>query len=578
MTSRYPWVARAFGDNAVTIWSWLLTLPFAVTVMAGYEFLRIGQPAPLAFVVALLVHVLLGVVLLGARLSILRPGSGRHRPLTALLLFAAIGVVRPFLALSLATSFGILVAPGDLLSRVTINVVSSVVMLTLIAVVVDILREHGGIQRRLIAARAAVEERRADADRGVDALSAEFTTTIAQRIDTAIGTVARGLAPEDAAQLLRRISDEVVRPMSHELFRDAESRDAEDESVADPGRPIGFLESLRRVASGLRPDPPIVITLVYLVLVFPHYLTTYGPAVAVIQTPVIAGIYLAGNTATFAIGSRLPTAGWRTIAIVACYTAVALIAAMQNSAALAVFGYSPEFYWAEVVSYPFVAIVIAVTRSVSVQLHNDEDALARSLRERVRLASRAHRRLAEVRRRLSHVLHATVQGELIAASLGLRGQAAASHEAMDAASVVTKTVSGIKRELLSLSGPPSPAARDAIGGIVAMWSTAVRIDTDVAEDAWRLLDDDPARASAVVDALSEGLTNAVRHGHGERVALTIRHDPRTEGVVVEIRSEGTIADPRNVASGIGLERLRTVASGVSLHADDEQVVLTVVVS
>jgi len=575
MTERFPWIGRAFGDNAITIWSWLLTLPFAVTVMAGYEFLHVGQPLYRAFLVALTVHVLLGGVLLAARFTVLRPGRGRHRALTALVLFAAIGVVRPLLALAIAAQFGLVATPGDVLSRATINVVSAIVMLPLIAVVVDVLREHGDVQRRLIGARAAVEQRRMDADRRVDELRVEFATVVSERIDTAIGTAGGELGPDDAAMLLRRISDDVVRPMSHELFRDAGAPASPRAESSDQAGPVRFTERLRRVASGLYPDPPIVITLVYLVLVFPHFLTTYGFAVTVIQTPVIGGIYLAGNAATHAIGSRIDRAAWRIATIIACYTGVALLAALQNSAALAVFGYSAEFYWAEVASYPFVAVAIAVIRSVSVQLHADEDALAVSLREQVRLASRAQGRLADVRLRISHVLHSTVQAELIAASLGLRSGVGAE---LDASGVAAETIAGIKRDLLTRIREEPPPAREGVEAILSLWSSALRIEVDVADELWDLLDDDPGRASTVVDALSEGLTNAVRHGRGTAVQVGITHDAMDDLVIVELRSEGTIADAPPTSPGIGLDSLRRSASALSLRTEDEQVVLTVVVS
>ena len=506
--------------------------------------------------------------------------------------------MRPLLAVTLAAPFGVVLAQGDLFSRVTINVVSALVMLPLIAVAVDILREHGEVQRRLIAARSAVEERRADADRGVEELRHQFAATVAERLDAAIGATGGELGAVDAAALLRRISDDVVRPMSHELFRDAQAVDADVESRGTPadrgegeldlGRPIRVRDRLRRIASGLQPDPPIVIALVYLVLVFPHFLTTYGLAVTIIQTPVIGGIYLAGNAATFAIGSRIPSAVWRITAIVACYTGVALVAALQNGAALALFGYSAEFYWAEVASYPFIAVTIAIIRSVSVQLHGDEDALAASLRERVRLATGAQSRLKDVRLRLSHVLHSTVQAELIAVSLGLGGHRPLTDDRMpategdarpvDASAVVAGTVADIKRALLSPTVGRTPSARDGIEAILAMWGTALRIGVDIDDEVWDLLDSDPARASAVIDALSEGLTNAVRHGRGVTAALSIRHDPGEDQVIVELRSEGTIAQPRHGDAGIGLAALRRIGSRVSIRAEDEHVVLTVVVS
>ncbi len=573
MTNRYPWVARAFGDNAVTVWSWLLILPFAVTVMAGYEFVTGGQPVYRTLLVALTVHVLLGLVLLVARFTVLRPGYAHHRALSALALFVGIGAVRPFLTLWIAVPFGVSVVTGDLVSRITINVVSAVVFLPLIAIVVDVLRHHGEVQRHLVAARSAVEQRRADANLRVDDLREEFAATVAARIDEAIASVGGDLEPERAAQLLQRISDDIVRPTSHALFRD----DSMVEPPPEVAHPVGLVVRLRRVASGLQPAPPLVVAAVYLTLVFPHFLTTYGPVVPLLQTPVIAAIYLMGNTATRAICSRIDVAIWRILALLACYIGVAALAAAQNSFALSLFGYSAEFYWAELVSYPFVAMVIAVILSVSTQLHEDEDSLAISLREQVQLASRAQNRLTDVRRRMAHLLHSTVQAELVAASLALRHNATAdSGRPLDAGAVVANTVAEIKRELIARATVGPPPAREGIGGIIAMWGTALRIDVTIDDDVWPILDADPARLTSVIDVLSEGFTNAVRHGTGTAVSLSIRPVSDRETVVVEIRSLGALAKETHTSEGgIGLAGLRASVAHMSIRTDSEHVVLTV---
>jgi anti-sigma regulatory factor (Ser/Thr protein kinase) len=64
----------------------------------------------------------------------------------------------------------------------------------------------------------------------------------------------------------------------------------------------------------------------------------------------------------------------------------------------------------------------------------------------------------------------------------------------------------------------------------------------------------------VVDAISEGLANAVRHGDGTPVSLEVRPD-RPSGVEVVVVSGGTLVSAQ---PGIGLRQL-SEHGAVSLH-------------
>jgi signal transduction histidine kinase len=80
-------------------------------------------------------------------------------------------------------------------------------------------------------------------------------------------------------------------------------------------------------------------------------------------------------------------------------------------------------------------------------------------------------------------------------------------------------------------------------------SVEARIDDAV----WDSLADD-ARSEAVIDTISEGLANTVRHGDGSPVTLTI--SPEGAGVRVVVTSGGTVASAR---PGIGLRDLARAA-------------------
>ncbi len=47
-----------------------------------------------------------------------------------------------------------------------------------------------------------------------------------------------------------------------------------------------------------------------------------------------------------------------------------------------------------------------------------------------------------------------------------------------------------------------------------MWSAAVPVRSDIDPDVWPLLSASPVRLEHAIDVLSEGFTNAIRHGTG----------------------------------------------------------------
>ncbi|ERK69760.1 hypothetical protein N136_03915, partial [Leifsonia aquatica ATCC 14665] len=83
---------------------------------------------------------------------------------------------------------------------------------------------------------------------------------------------------------------------------------------------------------------------------------------------------------------------------------------------------------------------------------------------------------------------------------------------------------------------------------------------------------EPARCEAVVDAISEGLANAVRHGDGGPVTLDVR-SASPAGVAVVVSSGGTLS---TASPGIGLRQLAEQGT-VELRELDGRVELAVVV-
>lgn len=183
MTRRFRWLDRAFGSNVLTIWSWLLTFPFAVTVMGGSEYVDTTPVRGAEFAVAAIVHVLTGAGMFAARYTVLRPGQRRHRRARALIVFAVLGASRPFLLIVVSDAIGLQMQPGAVFTRVAINVVCTITMLTLIALLIDVLRRHQAVQRRLRSALTTLNLQREFDEQQLEGLRRQYVDDVTVRID-----------------------------------------------------------------------------------------------------------------------------------------------------------------------------------------------------------------------------------------------------------------------------------------------------------------------------------------------------------------------------------------------------------
>lgn len=533
--------ARVHGPAAITWWSWLITLPFALTVMSGQQYVTGGAWAVLA--VAGLQHALLGgLLLLGV--AVLRLVRDRGRAVAVLAIFVIVGAARPFLFLEAGGLLGIPVEPGDLAGRVAINVVSIVVVLALIAVGVDLVREHRGVFRRLRSAQRASERDVARAAERLQVLRSTAVDGVVAALEAAAETAAanRLQAPE-AARLLRSVAEDVVRPASHRVFADGEP-----ESPSEPDL-LGAREWSASVIGGMRAAPPVLTAALFSLLVVPYGITLFG---AVSLVPVAAG-FLVLVLANSAVG-RLPfprRAAPRVIVLTLLYAVAGVALSVADTVILLLLGVEPESVWFQAGMYPVIALAVAFVASLSARLRLDQAELERAVQASVATAARIRADYEHERGSLARLLHAGVQSELIAGALALTAAPSADPE-----ETAQRMAEVVDRARATLSGPAAePEPAEQVQALLDSWSSAIGLSVRVGESAWDRLAD-PLRAAAVADTISEGLANAVRHGNGDRVRLELRAgDPR--GVRVVIVSGGTLGGDGLGAgrSGIGLRQL-----------------------
>ena len=569
-----PFLAYATGRHAITVWSWAISAPFALTVMSGVQYVSATQPYLATLSVAAVEHLGVGVLLL-AGWAILRVTPRRLRVGMVVFLFVGIGIARPYLFLGSGAVLGIPVAAGDMAGRVAINVVTSVSMFGLIALGAGLVREHFGVVRRLRAARRALDRDAEDAAERILELRRTSVDAVLRRIDDrAASALLRDIDPREAAALLRSLADDVVRPASHRLFdtpgdasagisaAGASGRAADDPTPSGSESPAVLRLRDLGVAliRGMRPAPPVTTAALFAVLVVPFALFRYGPAVTVTQVTVGLALLIAGNAAVAWAVPRVTRPALRLATLVVGYIAVGLALTIESAAFLRAVNLHPQLVGYQALTYPIIAVSVAFVASVSERLRADQGELEVALQDSARSVARMHADFDHERAAIARLLHSGVQSELIAAALALGGDPGA-----DAPAVLREVFDRIRAELRAPGVGPDPPAR--IRSLVESWGSALRLDTRIQEEAWARLGD-PVRCAAVVDAISEGLANAVRHGDGGRVLLVVRPDG-ADGIRIEVTSSGTLAPSR---PGIGLRELaqrgevelREVPDGVEL--------------
>ncbi|MBM4468862.1 hypothetical protein FNU77_19935 [Prescottella equi] len=577
MIRRFPWLARIGGSSAVTRWSWILTAPFAVTVMGSYITARSPRDWPTYFGVAVMVHLIMGLALLVAWLTVLRPDRPRHRPVVSLIVFAALGACRPFLLDALLVFNGFATDDRSLWARLFINMTTAVVALSLIAILVDSVREHDATMRRLRAARTALDEQRRVDEEYLAGLGRRYADDLAAQIDSALAATDRaGIDSASGARLLRGISEEIVRPMSHALFDD----------VTPPPRPSVALpvstlrERLHGVLQAVRPAPLVLPVLLYTVVVLTYLVTSYGVRETVLQVAAGLVVCVSGSWVVAKVAVRIGNAAARTGFLAAAYSAVGAVTAVAFWLILGGVGFPPAFVVPGIAFYPFAALAMCLIRAANEQRALEEQQLATALAEQSHLSAEVHGRVVAARRRLAHVLHSSVQGELVAAALMMHGAATpAPMRPADGRSVegtVSEILGRVLREVADeKSRPriPTSDARQQITELVGMWSAAVPVRSDIDPDVWPLLSASPVRLEHAIDVLSEGFTNAIRHGTGGTLSLTMVVDPRTSVICIGIRSPGRIS--RDGSDGVGLTALAAKVGTAELVQEHDSVLLSV---
>ncbi|MCI0139994.1 hypothetical protein KNN17_00205 [Arthrobacter bambusae] len=582
MSGRSPalWARGIGGDNALSLWSWLLTLPLSLTVMnvfAGSNTLSgtgsatmVGESAGIA--ILLLAHVMLGLLGILLRPLITARPSLKGRITTAFGTFALLGACRPVLVAWSAQVLNIADLSENLWARILINVGMALVFLSAIAILTDCIRGHAVLERRLRAARAAIETQLGFDENRLRSIRSDYVTELSSRLDAALPAgMMTSLDRAEASRLLRTISDDVVRPMSHQLFHD---HSPWPHDTAPPQRP-SRAERTERLTDLIQASPLALPVLLFESLISVRLLTEYDVLFLLVQWVVGGAILLAGNAATARTVRGITSPLRRISAMTLCYAGTAAIGASVTCLLQDAFGYAPYFYWSAIWAYPLTALTVAVLRAAESQRRRHEVRLARSLNEQLKLADRAHHKLLHTRRRVARILHTNLQGNLVSSALALTASGGNDHE-KDLApprvrDILRCAIAAAESEILEESPGQSVRGAASIQDLLSTWGRVLKLCCDIDPGVWALCDEDAARAEAVIEVLSEGFTNAIRHGERNNVRVTMSTD--NGALHISISSPGRLRG--RIRPNLGMTTLQALCKEVTLSQDGGDVVLRV---
>lgn len=559
------------GPNALSKWSAIALLPLGI--LAGTLWgLRNGLALGAWLPVVIGIHLLLLAPFLLCRSIMVRAGVQRPKPWLGLGIFAFLGGLRALTLAYAGALMGVELPRGAIIDFLPNGIGTGIAILGVVAVVVDGSRRHRAVVEQLSAAEAEVERTRAfDEAALADAEArsvAQITGMLEQELRNLQPSAAR--TPEQVAAQLRTLASDIVRPLSHELAHGEEWIPVAEDVTTKPPR----WERAREVIADMRPANPLAPFLLIELIALPSAISERvgGVAFSAFIMLLIGSIMYAMSWAVTRLWPNEPMTLPRLVVLIALYAVIGTFAAWVGMVMTQWYAGVHDPRWIA----PFFLIItsIGVSFTTAVQAHQraDEDRMAMALARNAQLSAQVRESSRRAQRRVAKLLHSNIQAELIASAMLI------SSRASDSSTTASHTDISQQLDALSSSihqqlSPPAEraeSARERILDLTSLWSSVLEVELESDAETWEAMERDADALDAVIDVVAEGLTNAVRHGHGQHAVIAMSVDDHD--IHVRVTSLGALA--QGAQPGLGSEVLAAATSRWSLAAEADRVHLT----
>ncbi|MGA1216274.1 MAG: hypothetical protein ACO31X_12005, partial [Candidatus Nanopelagicales bacterium] len=286
-------------------------------------------------------------------LSPSRAGT-RHRSWLAVLTFAAIGLIRLAVLFAVRGGLGI-DQPWSPLGSLVTGGVYSIVMLSLVAVVVDSVRQHALTMGELEQARESLAQATTVEAEDVEAVQRRYVEGLLEQVSDAVRALRSVDDGQRVAQEIQSASDRIVRAGSHSLHDGV----AVAEALAAPRRPV----RLGQVLAGVRPSAPVLGAIAFECLVFTAMARDFGVQIAFLIFAMSIPLAAAGSLVLGAIAKRHWPRRGRLPLLFACYLVVGAAATATVELVLLWMG-EPQVLWIGAFSFALFMTVLSIAPSM----------------------------------------------------------------------------------------------------------------------------------------------------------------------------------------------------------------------
>lgn len=492
----------------------------------------------------------------------------RPRPWIAIGGFILACVVRGVVLSGLLVAIGAVTEPLYLY-RVVASLAGTGLILVLTSLVVGAMRAHTRSLKQLI----AVQRDLAETQERILAEAAERNEEILDRVKERLtGELSALDAMSDTASIteLQRLASDVVRPMSHELASSLPQWEVPATDIDDVD--ITWQQAVSQMAktSALR---PVQSALLICMLLFVSAVGIYGlvglALMGVVGFTLLVLTWMVNRPLAVLLPRLNAGPGVAVLALASLTVGFPSAAAgawvVRDSANFLVFVLAGGIYLAGLTF--FVAMVNAVLQQQRV-METTLSIYTERLRREV-----VHQRQAQwlQRKAISRALHGPIQSAVTSAALRLDAAVRDGHP-------TDGLIADIREQLRSQvdvleADEYAPVSMDvALQRIVGTWQGVCDVDVDMTQAAIDGLAGDPLVMSTVIDIMTEGVSNAVRHADATKVHIVLGRD--AAGDISMTVSDNGISDKHSGATpGLGTLLLNECTLSWTLNLDDDVHVL-----
>ena len=425
-------------------------------------------------------------------------------------------------------------------------------------------REHEEIMKKLYALRQNLSESNDKAKIGLHEIQESLLKEVRRNLNQEISKlhVDNSQSRPELAAKLRHLAESVVRPLSHELlFTEPPTDSLKIQSHVDSPR----FHALRDVVARARPSNILLVPITLELLITPFLLAQYDLKIAVLNLILSTPCLILSNFLMKKLWPKEDLSLVRASSLIMAYWLAGGLCAIPIYivSQLAYWGF--PLYWGNSFFFLMFTILFVSLQALDARRHEIQNQLSWAVKRQALEVAEFQKENAEARRRVGKFLHSRVQAEIVSNMLEL-----SLSDNLEISNIESK-LNAFIRDLDSHTGnlDEHSSSEDALSQILEVWRGFLDVEIDAISSVWSSIDRRPDWKLFLIDIVSEGLTNAVKHAESRKVKIKIVEIEDQLSVAIE--SIGQLTS--NFTIGAGLKSLAISSTKWSISQSGDEVIL-----